>query len=36
MPNQDDLDQRNDKSLLTPLLVMAIIIVGGSLVFAFV
>lgn len=36
MPSQNDLDQRNDKSLLTPLLVMAIIVVAGSLVFAFV
>ena len=36
MPNQANLDQRNDKSILTPLLLMAIIIVGGSLVFAFV
>ena len=36
MPSQQDLDQRNDKSLLTPLLVIAIIIVGGSLIFAFV
>ena len=36
MPSQHHLDQRNDTSLLTPLLVMAIIIVGGSLVFAFV
>lgn len=35
MPKQDDLDRRNDKELLTPLLLMAIIIVAGSLVFAF-
>ena len=36
MPSQRNLDQRNDKSILTPLLVMAVIIVAGSLVFAFV
>lgn len=36
MPSQHNLDQRNDKSILTPLLVMAVIIVAGSLVFAFV
>jgi hypothetical protein len=36
MPNQHDLDERNDGRLLTPLLLMAVIIAVGSLVLAFV
>ena len=36
MPNQRHRDQRNDSSLLTPLLLMAVLIVAGSLIFAFV
>lgn len=36
MPSQHHLDQRNDEQLLRPLLIMAIIVVAGSLVFAFV
>jgi hypothetical protein len=35
MPNQDDLDGHNDGQLLTPLLLMAVIIAVGSLIFAF-
>lgn len=32
MPSQHDLDRRNDKRLLTPLLLMAVIIVAGALI----
>jgi hypothetical protein len=36
MPYQHtDLDRRNDKRLLTPLLVMAIIVVAGILIFTY-
>jgi hypothetical protein len=36
MPNQDnDLDRRNDKRLLTPLLLMAVIVVAGILIYSF-
>jgi hypothetical protein len=36
MPNQrNDLDRRNDKRLLTPLLLMAVIIVAGALIFSY-
>jgi len=32
MPSQRDIDRRNDARLLTPLLVMALVIAGGVLV----
>jgi len=35
MPDQHDLDRRNDMRLLTPLLLMAAIIALGILVFAY-
>ncbi len=36
MPNQhNDLDRRNDKRLLTPLLLMAVIIIAGALIFSY-
>jgi hypothetical protein len=35
MPNQQDLDRTNDARFLTPLLVMAVILVGGILVYAY-
>jgi hypothetical protein len=36
MPNQhNDLDRRNDRRLLTPLLLMAVIIVAGALIFTY-
>ena len=33
MPTQHDLDRRNDMRLLTPLLLMAVILVMGILVY---
>jgi hypothetical protein len=33
MDNQREIDRRNDASLLTPFLVMAIVIVGGILIY---
>ena len=35
MPNQHDLDRHNDKRLLTPLLLMAVIIVAGALILSY-
>jgi uncharacterized protein (UPF0333 family) len=35
MPNQHDLDRRNDASLLTPLLLMAVLLVLGIVVLAY-
>jgi hypothetical protein len=36
MPNQhNEIDRRNDKRLLTPLLLMAIIVVAGILIFTY-
>jgi hypothetical protein len=35
MPRQSDLDRRNDIRLLTPLLLMAVILAFGILVFAY-
>ncbi len=36
MPYQhNDLDRRNDKRLLTPLLLMAVIVVAGILIFTY-
>lgn len=35
MPKQDDLDRRNDRQLLTPLLLMAVIIAAGALIFTY-
>jgi hypothetical protein len=36
MPNQhNDLDRRNDRRLLTPLLLMAVIIVAASLIYTY-
>jgi hypothetical protein len=35
MPNQDETDRRNDNRLLTPLLLMAVIIVAASVIFAY-
>jgi hypothetical protein len=35
MPNQKDLDRRNDKSLLTPLLLMAVIVVAAIVIFTY-
>jgi hypothetical protein len=35
MPNQQDLDRRNDVRLLTPLLLMALVIAAGILLYAF-
>lgn len=34
MPSQRDIDRRNDTSLLTPLLVMALVIAAGVLYYA--
>jgi hypothetical protein len=36
MPKQHDLDRRNDTRLLTPLLLMAVIIVVGALILTYV
>ena len=36
MPSQNNSDQLNDKRLLTPLLLMAIVIVAASLIYAYV
>jgi len=35
MPNQHDLDHRNDVRLLTPLLLMAAILAVGVLIYAY-
>jgi len=35
MPNQSDIDRKNDARLVTPLLVMALVIVAGILVYAY-
>ncbi len=36
MPNQDnDIDRRNDRRLLTPLLLMAVIVVAGILIYTY-
>ena len=35
MPYQNDFDRRNDRRLLTPLLLMAVIIAVGVLVWAY-
>jgi hypothetical protein len=35
MPNQRDLDRKNDAHLLTPLLLMALIVVFAVLVYAY-
>lgn len=35
MPNQHDLDRKNDIGLLTPLLLMAVILAVGILIFAY-
>ncbi len=35
MPNQHELDRRNDTKFLTPLLLMALILVGGVLLYAY-
>jgi hypothetical protein len=35
MPNQHDVDRRNDKRLLTPLLLMAVIVVAGILIYSY-
>jgi hypothetical protein len=35
METQSDLDRRNDMRLLTPLLLMALIVVGGILLYAY-
>jgi hypothetical protein len=36
MPNQaNDRDRRNDKRLLTPLLLMAVIVVAGILIYTY-
>jgi len=35
MPNQRDLDRRNDTRFLTPLLIMALILAIGILVYAY-
>ena len=34
MANQRDIDRRNDTKLLTPLLVMALVIAAGILLYA--
>jgi hypothetical protein len=34
MPDQNDLDRRNDVHLLTPLLLMAVILAAGILLYA--
>jgi hypothetical protein len=34
-PNQMDLDHRNDVNLLTPLLLMALILAAGILIYAY-
>ena len=33
MPSQPELDRENDKQFLTPLLLMALVIVGGILIY---
>jgi hypothetical protein len=33
MPSQPELDRENDKRFLTPLLLMALVIVGGILIY---
>jgi hypothetical protein len=35
MPNQRDIDRRNDTRFLTPLLLMAALLVCGILIFAY-
>ncbi len=36
MPNPDnDIDRRNDRRLLTPLLLMAVIVVAGILIYTY-
>jgi uncharacterized protein (UPF0333 family) len=35
MPNQHDLDRRNDIRLITPLLLMAVILAVGILIYAY-
>ena len=35
MDKQSDLDRRNDTRLLTPLLLMALILVGGILLYTY-
>jgi hypothetical protein len=36
MPSQRDIDRRNDAKLLTPLLLMAIVIAAGVLLYALI
>jgi len=35
MPNQQDRDRKNDMRFLTPLLLMALLLVGGILIYAY-
>ena len=35
MPNQYDFDRKNDIRFLTPLLLMALVVVGGMLLYAY-
>jgi hypothetical protein len=35
MPNQHDLDRKNDIRFLTPLLLMALIVICGVLIYAY-
>ncbi|MGB6535972.1 MAG: hypothetical protein WBF58_08430 [Xanthobacteraceae bacterium] len=35
MPNQQQLDRQNDRRLLTPLLLMAVLLVVGILIFSY-
>jgi hypothetical protein len=35
MPNQQDLDRKNDQRLLTPFLLMAVIVVCGVLLYSY-
>ncbi len=35
MPTQHDIDRKNDTRFLTPLLLMALVLAGGILIYAF-
>lgn len=35
MPNQHNIDRRNDRRLLTPLLVMAVIVMAAIVIFTY-
>jgi hypothetical protein len=35
MPDQHEIDRKNDRKLLTPLLVMALIVACGILIYAY-